>query len=97
MGMFDTVHFEMDCPNCGAKVINFQSKDDICNLELIEPDGLMNFYSSCDKCKTWIDFVRPRPDQRPLREKMLTKAEVEAMGFVMRVQNPTYDSDAPPK
>lgn len=85
MGMFDHVHFEMNCPKCGAPVKGFQSKDYICNLETIEPDALQNFYSSCRECNAWIEFSRPRPEGAPLREKSLTLAEVAAMGFEMDV------------
>jgi len=83
--MFDYVHFEMDCPKCGAPVKGFQSKDYICNLETIEPDALQNFYASCRECKAWIEFSRPRPEGSPLREKSLTLDEVAAMGFDMDV------------
>lgn len=85
MGMFDHVHFEMDCPNCGTRVTGFQSKDYTCELETIEPDALQNFYSSCKKCKAWIEFSRPLPKGSPLREKPLTLEEVVAMGFELTV------------
>jgi hypothetical protein len=85
MGMFDYVHFEMDCPKCGVKITAFQSKDEACYMETIEPDSLTWFYSSC-KCGAWIEFRRPRPEPVPLRDKPLTLAEVKAMGFVMDVQ-----------
>ncbi len=70
MGMFDYVHFEMNCPKCGALVKGFQSKDYLCILETIEPDALQNFYASCQECKAWIEFSR---------------YEVAAMGFEMDV------------
>ena len=86
MGMFDYVHFAMDCPTCGTIVSNFQSKDGPCDLKTIEPDGLNNFYTSCKNCSSRIDFVHPSYDMTPSREVMLTKEEVEAMGFVMYVR-----------
>jgi len=85
MGMFDWVHFEIDCPNCGSPVTGFQSTDFICIMETIEPDALQNFYSSCKECKAWIEFSRPRQKGSPLREKSLTLGEVLAMGFEMDV------------
>jgi len=85
MGMFDYVHFEMDCPKCGAPIRGFQSKDFDCEMENIEPDALMRFYGSCGKCMSWIEFYKPRLESPPLREKSLTLAEVAEMGFVMSV------------
>lgn len=82
--MFDYVHFEMNCPTCGAPVKGFQSKDYACELETIEPDAIQNFYSSCRGCNTWIEFSRPKPKGAPLREKSLTLDEVVSMGFEMR-------------
>lgn len=82
MGMFDYVNFEMDCPTCGKPMRGFQSKDALCEMDLIEPDDLGNFYSSCRGCKTWVEFTRPRP-QSPKRDKPLTLEQVKAMGFEM--------------
>lgn len=87
MGMFDYVHFTMPCPNCGAELSSFQSKDAGCTLDTIEPDGLGGFYAYC-KCKSWIAFERPMPDRPPLRDKPLTREQIEAMGFVMSVVTP---------
>ncbi len=56
MGMFDSVNYECDCPVCGARVTDFQSKEGECDLLLLEPKDVDYFYSSCDKCKTWIDI-----------------------------------------
>ncbi len=83
MGMFDYVNFEMDCPKCGRNVSGFQTKDLACQLDTVEPDGLINFYSSCPGCKTWIEFVRQAPEVQP-RDSSLTVADIEAMGFVMK-------------
>ena len=84
MGMFDDVHFEMDCPKCGAHLNSFQSKSGHCELDTVEPDGLGNFYSSC-RCGAWIEFSREQPKPVKLRDKPLTRDEVEALGFVMKV------------
>lgn len=86
MGMFDYVHFEMPCPSCGEMIRNFQSKDDDCIMATIEPDGIGNFYASCHHCRQWVEFYRPKPPSHPLREKPLTREEVEAMGFVLHVR-----------
>ncbi len=84
MGMFDYVHFEMNCPECGAIVNGFQSKDGDCDLEFIEPDGLDSFYSYCNSCKSWIEFNKPRKN-RELRDKSLTLQEIDDMGYTMKV------------
>ena len=86
MGMFDYVNFEMDCPKCGRNVSGFQTKDLGCLLDTVEPDGLMNFYSSCPSCKAWIEFAREIPASK-MREIPLTREDVEAMGFVMKIED----------
>ncbi len=58
MGMFDYVDFVMDCPKCGEKVTDFQTKDKEQNLQWVHPREVENFYSSCNKCKVWIEFVK---------------------------------------
>ena len=85
MGMFDYVHFEMDCPTCGEKVNSFQSKDSNCFMETIEPDTLQNFYAPCRKCQSWIEFTRGYPSHDK-RENPLTLSEITGMGFKMEVK-----------
>jgi hypothetical protein len=85
--MFDYVNFAMPCPNCGADLKDFQSKDEGCNIDRIEPDGLMTFYALC-RCKHWVEFSRQRPDGHPARETPLTREQVEAMGFSLSVTAP---------
>lgn len=58
MGMFDWVNFKCECPECGAEVSGFQTKDLECELQTVEPQLLDHFYSSCGRCGTWIDFYR---------------------------------------
>ena len=58
MGMFDWVKYEMDCPNCGEKISGFQSKDGMCILAELDFRDVNNFYTSCGKCDTWIEFDR---------------------------------------
>lgn len=84
MGMFDYVNVEMPCPNCGKVHKAFQTKENGCTLDTIEPDGLGYFYSYC-ACGAWLEFNRPRPEKAPLRERPRTREEVEAMGFVLSV------------
>jgi len=55
MGMFDWINYEAACPKCGEINSGFQSKDGHCTLATLEPWEVENFYSSCKKCKTWIE------------------------------------------
>lgn len=62
MGMFDIIkNFEIECPTCGKLVTEFQTKDTACNMEYVDYWETDYFYSPCDYCDTWIDFVRKRP------------------------------------
>lgn len=56
MGMFDYVNYEMKCPTCGETVTGFQSKSGPCLLITVDPWSVDNFYSSCKKCGTWIEY-----------------------------------------
>ena len=81
--MFDYVNFSTVC-DCGAKLDNFQSKEGLREMELIEPDGIREFHSSC-KCGRWIEYRRPDMPMHPGRATPLTEAEVLAMGFERHV------------
>ena len=64
MGMFDTVNYECVCPLCHNKVTNFQSKNGPCEMLVLEPREVKNFYASC-MCGAWIEF-----DVIPIKIKM---------------------------
>ncbi len=85
MGMFDYVSFEMDCPKCGSRVGGWQSKDGPCVMDTISPEEVADFYSSCDKCKTWIEFARVTERKEP--PPVMTRAEVEALGFSLFINH----------
>lgn len=72
MGVYDDVDIEIDCPTCGAKVDGFQTKDGpMCFKTLVVgipfkwdiPYILKNLtlkaYSTCDKCRSWIEISIP--------------------------------------
>jgi len=61
MGMFDYIKFEIECPVCKEKVKDFQSKYGPCILKTLEFWEVNNFYASCPKCNSWIEFNRIRP------------------------------------
>ena len=60
MGMYDNVLFEMDCPVCGGKVSDFQTKDRDNSLDVVLPWSVTNFYTSCDNCTLWIEWEHGR-------------------------------------
>ena len=63
MGMFDYVDFEMDCPKCGARVKDFQTKDLDCLMETVSPRQVSEFYGDCDACGAILYFTRKVPWQ----------------------------------
>lgn len=66
MGMFDYIKLEVKCPKCKAKVDGFQSKDGGCFLDTLDYWEVDNFYSSCNKCGTWIEYdLHPATNPRP--------------------------------
>jgi len=58
MGLYDHLRFKIACPTCGEPMEDFQSKDGACCMETLEITDVDNFYSSCDKCRTWVDYKR---------------------------------------
>ena len=73
MGMFDYIKFEIQCPNCGARVNDFQSKDWHCVLTELEYWEVNNFYSYCDECDAWIEFNRKKQKkQAPISDFKMT-------------------------
>ena len=58
MGMFDYVNHEAKCPECGAIVDGFQSKDGPCELITLEISDVDNFYTDCAKCNAWLEYER---------------------------------------
>lgn len=62
--MFDYIKFETDCPECGAKLKNFQSKDGPCMLETLDYWEVDNFYDYCDKCGARV-YYNLKEDKKP--------------------------------
>ncbi len=61
MGLYDRVDYETDCPQCGAIVDGFQTKDGDPYMNVVKPGSVNNFYSKCDNCNAWIDLNRIIP------------------------------------
>lgn len=80
MGMFDYVNVNLPCPFCGHMSNMYQSKDGPCNLDVVEPQSVMNFYDSCSKCGKWIEYTRT-VDLVVGRGQPYNLEEVNAMGF----------------
>lgn len=72
MGMFDEINIETTCPECGAIVDDFQSKDGECAMLKIEANEVHDFYSSCPVCKLYLDAKMIPPT---ICEFMITASE----------------------
>jgi len=77
MGMYDHVNFETTCPQCGGKVTDFQTKDGPRMLSNMEIWEVNNFYSSCTKCKIWIEYNIDDHYIMKLKEKFVTLDKFE--------------------
>ena len=54
---YDRVDFACLCPNCGAEITDFQTKD-LCNqFDTVDYRIAYHFYAEC-RCGTWLDFIR---------------------------------------
>jgi Fe2+ or Zn2+ uptake regulation protein len=57
MGMYDYIKdFEIDCPKCGNRVAEFQTKEGERLLDNLEFWQVNNFYALCDNCNEFIEF-----------------------------------------
>ena len=73
MGMYDNVNYEMNCPRCGSKIDDFQTKNLGCNLiqiEIQDLPGKAEFYSQCKKCGLWAEFNFDDPAFREHKRKI---------------------------
>ncbi len=78
MGMFDYVKYKMKCPKCGETISDFQSKSGECMLSEVEYWEVPNFYSSCNKCGTWVEFNRKvTPERIPISDYKKTVRKKE--------------------
>jgi len=84
MGMFDWINVKINCPNCDKPLGGFQSKDSNCALDLIDPDYVVNFYTTCNHCKKWVEFIRPNfPEVHKPRDTPFSLKEIKELGFVL--------------
>ena len=60
MGMFDFVNVPepIQCPQCGAPLSGWQSKDADCLMEMVELSTVLHFYTACRKCNSFIEYFR---------------------------------------
>lgn len=59
MGLYDYIDFKMTCPNCGAMVEEWQSKDrEDRRMNLLKFNQVENFYGSCTQCGLCVEFTQ---------------------------------------
>lgn len=85
MGMFDYVNVELKCPYCNEGIVTgVQSKSSDCTLSTLDPQYVTNFYSSCPKCKKWVEYDRKSPGQgEEPRSTPYSREEIGKMGFTL--------------
>ena len=54
--LFDYVEYEDECPQCGRKLIEFQTRDGDCVMDTLQPYQVKHFHTSCPKCDVWIEY-----------------------------------------
>lgn len=65
MGLYNMVNFSTKCPKCGEPITDFQTKDGDLNCRTVDFFEVDNFYSSCDKCGTILEYTL-KPEIRKL-------------------------------
>lgn len=67
MGLYDYINFKMNCPRCKKDMGEFQSKDGDCGMETLDWWEVDNFYTSCEHCRTWVEFTLGKRPNRKLK------------------------------
>jgi len=84
MGMFDWVNVEVPCPKCGEKLASFQTKDSACELGIVDPTRVSNFYSNCEHCGEWVEFRRKQTSYgKEYRTEPFSLEEILELEFVL--------------
>ena len=86
MGMYDVINVEIPCPKCGATVSVFQSKDANCDLSIIDPTYVNNFYGDCEECGCWVEYIRDPATKPAKSDKPFNLDEVLDLGFELRLE-----------
>ena len=70
MGMFDWVNVpvEIKCPRCNMPLKGWQTKDTVCELITVELKDVYCFYTHCDGCGQWVEYVRKANVETPLAD-----------------------------
>lgn len=72
MGLFNHVRFEMDCPKCGTRLKDFQTKDGYPTMDTVNYWECHNFYTWCENCNTWVEFNLKKSSFRPIEDYEMT-------------------------
>ena len=66
MGVFDYVRYEADCPHCGKRLTEFQTKDGDPYMNTVEPKDVWEWYALC-ACGAFVTFAWERAFDKPPR------------------------------
>ncbi len=93
MGMFDWVDVGKEpvpCPFCDTPIRNeWQTKSTDCFLDTVSWQQTTSFYTTCQKCNAWVEYVRDEEPERP-RFEGFTLLPARKLGAV-----PTPQEDGP--
>lgn len=63
MGIYDTVKFVAFCPACGARISDFQTKDEFASLSNRHVEEAEEWHTDCPDCNLSIEFERGPRDR----------------------------------
>ena len=94
MAMFDYVEgFECKCPQCGATVDEFQTKQLECLMESVDFVFVDYFYTHCEVCQAWITVEIKEETAKKFFEwrKTLTKDDYEVSAISLENRRKKYE------
>ncbi len=81
MSMYNMVNAVIYCPNCGATIRDFFTKEGQLELKKVDPIGIDYFYCACQDCKQQFEFKKECTSTVEARSMPFTLRELTGLGF----------------
>jgi hypothetical protein len=81
MSMYNMVNAVIYCPNCGATIKDFFTKEGQLETKKVDPIGINYFYCACLDCSTWFEFKKECTPTTVARDAPFTLKELTELGF----------------
>jgi hypothetical protein len=81
MSMYNMVNAVIYCPNCGATIKDFYTKEGDLGIKKVDPIGINYFSCACLDCKQSFEFKKECTPTTVARDAPFTLKELTGLGF----------------